>query len=218
MALQANVPGISERVACIIDADLDRALDRRRSSKLLILTDYASIEMYAFTLDAMSRFWGLYLDRFPDAHEAIFSSLVSALTRLFCYRLANARLDWQIGWPKLKGIITESDGRCSVNDEEFCRRFLSKGGKIAAAGEFMRVVQESQRSLPEDWRHSIYGSDLIEAMAIMCSRYMKDSSLRGQKAIKRTLFVAMEISGLEAYPLFKELLRRYSAPSGRGDR
>ncbi len=79
----------------VIDSDLDRLLLRAAlPHKLLLTTDYACMEMYAWNAKTLNKF--IRINRGRGRVETVIRLLAPLLHRLFLARAANATLGWSL--------------------------------------------------------------------------------------------------------------------------
>lgn len=201
-------------VTCVIDADLDYALEIAPPTGLLLRTDFSSMDMYGYDDAAVlktSRLLGCDLNR---TGADILNELSGYLLRLFLYRLVSHILKLELQWIAahkcctLRGTILEFD------EAEFLRRYLNKkglGAKEKAAFEEELKKYEEVKGI--DVRLVIRGHDFTETLAWYFSHHISRPPHPDARLVRRMLFASLSFEQLGKHALFAALLKRTSACS-----
>ena len=81
-------------VRCIADADYDRHLKRCICNRVLLYTEFTSMEMYLFNERCIGKTLNFMIAGFPLSAGDLLDQLADVLQELFLIRLANEKLHW----------------------------------------------------------------------------------------------------------------------------
>ena len=93
------------KVACFADRDYEDYIPTVPKNQYLVLTDYNSIELYAFTPFAFDKFVSVALGGFPVDAITLRNRLAEILQKIYSIRLANEKLKWNMEWIPFVGSI-----------------------------------------------------------------------------------------------------------------
>lgn len=217
-ALQSNVPDAWEQVTCIADADTQYLLPEKYTSRFLLLTDYTSIELYAFRADLITKMIRIASPKLRLKGESILKNLTPTLEALFSIRVANHSLKWGLIWAPPEKQCACRDGEITFDEDTFIKKYLNTKGKRKNEAEFRDTLTRLRQAFGQDHRRQIRGHDFIELLLW----YLKMRSNRAYQrlttdAVLHILFSQLRTQELAAEPLFIELLRRYGPVSGNSN-
>jgi hypothetical protein len=150
-ALAADGPA-REKVTCVIDADFDWLLNLGNDCPVLLRTDFACLEAYGFSHEAIQKVIKLALRGFQKDASTVFGQLAEPLQELFLLRAANhvSKLGLDFDTPNSSGFykslrLTESG--IEFDADKYLAALLrarSAGGKKA---EFIAVVGDLRKDM-----------------------------------------------------------------------
>jgi hypothetical protein len=159
-ALAAGGP--ARGVTCVADADFDWLLNVRSDCPVLLLTDFACLEAYAFNINAIQKIIKLVLDGLDKDAQTVLEQIAGLLQELFLLRAANhvAKLGLDFQGPNASGFsksvrLTESG--LAFDADKYLRVLLQARGiaknkteVLAIVGRTAQVAQ-GRSAIPDQW-------------------------------------------------------------------
>jgi hypothetical protein len=209
LALELEQLGVSPmQAACIADADFEYLLPEGIQCSLLLLTDYASMELYAFSSATVHSVLTLVASSTAMTGAGLVGNLSGPLQFLFSARAANVYLQFGLAWiegiDKFFGI---QNGILRFDEAEFMKRYLVDRLPIQEVTKFKARLAVIQSQLTSDIRCRIRGHDFIQVFTwylrtIERCRHLNEDSVR------QLLFLAVDKGDLGTQPMFLALLKR----------
>lgn len=211
VTLAEALSGIDLGLTCIADRDTAFLLEEERDSKFLLYTDYANMEMYFFTQNAIDKFLSLVVRKRPENPDHILESFRPILEELFLIRVANRILGLGLSEQEFEGCCSLRSGRATFDVDEYIKRYLAKN---SAMGEKCRVYDTIERFRPrlgEDPRMQMDGHDFVGLLTWYIRSHGVIASYQKRAAVGRSLYGCLEARVLADEPLFRTLLERIPA-------
>ena len=196
-------------VVCLADADFDYLTGRVWSEMLLLFTDFASMELFAWDKSIVQKFLQVYLRRDDIDAEELLSSLSQPLVDLFLIKAVNQILGLYIK-PIEIGISFSLDGDHKVrfDSDDYLNRLLSKGAKLSRKSECATKLAELRKLLPPDPRQSIRGHDFVDALSWLLRHRTQAKKAFDEELIGGALMCCMVPTDFDRTKCFSELRRR----------
>lgn len=201
-------------VTCIADADFDYLLEATIHCKLLLYTDYTSLEMYTLTCDVLHKFLTVAVRRFPVAADRIIKEISPILVELFLVRATNMDLNLGMEWLEVKGkrYRVDTNGRVHFDIKKFVREYLEKNNMVSEEEKFWRRFEELKKRVKGDVRKFIRGHDYVELLGHYLYRVRRH--LRQWKEnpenLSGALLICLEANELCNESLFTSIVSRLS--------
>ncbi len=199
----------ANQVVCIADADLDHFRGTRYRYSLLLVTDYTSIELYAFNPGVIQRILEVALAGFPKSSEQVLHEMRELLEPAFLVRVASDDL------ALVNDAFPEHSSYCEFDRRKACCRF--RGFEYANA-VFQREMSNWRPRLDErismlqgastnDPRLQIHGGDFRITFGWYVRQHDRFRHLDSH-TISAMLLGFIDHGVLAGEPLFIELMRR----------
>lgn len=198
------------QVLCVADKDFDIILKKEHHCGLLLFTDYACMEMYAFNPPAIGKFMKMLVRRSDDSAEHLIVEFAKVLQELFLVRLTNRILDLNltaVSWEKCCSIV---DTTIVLDVGEYVQRYLNSNAKLSELERFLSVIEKYRGKLDDDPRYQIQGHDLIKLLAWYIRHGCRVREIGDPKVIERALFICIDITQMEQEKMFVTLLNKFS--------
>ncbi|MFZ3210020.1 MAG: hypothetical protein WA188_00755 [Terriglobales bacterium] len=195
-------------LTCIADTDLDTILENRHNCKLLLLTDYTCMEMYAFNPTVLNKYLKLNHGHFPKPAKTVLAEITPALEQLFLARIVNFMLDLNLEAVAFERSCELRTDGVHLDVRDYVGRYLSKNRKASGIGGFLSEMSKYEKRLTSDPRNQIQGHDFLNLLSWYIAQHKGFSRLQ-EEMLQRPLFTAAaESARLRAEPLFEALLSR----------
>lgn len=215
-ALSKNAPA-SQKVTCIIDADLDWLMGTKRECPNLLATDFATMEVYAFNEQAVSKILRLVLGGFAKTADVVLRELAVGLQELFLLRAANhlEKLGLDFDSPSKAGFyksfrLTESG--LQFDSDKFVTAILQAHKATKKKPQVVARVADLRPKLKRDPRFQINGHDFEQLFALYVRKHRGFGGTHPD-LIVRSILATIEVEMLRQQNLFRKLLQRCS-PEG----
>ncbi len=194
------------QVVCIVDRDFDAILKLATDQKLLVVTDYSCIEMYAFNEQALNKCVLLHRARIPGPAATVLRVLTPMLHALFLFRAANYALSWNmesVSW--LKSASFERDA-IAFDEADYLKRYLQKNGRAGYAAVLIDKLSELRGRLQAvgEARLFINGHDFVGVLGWYLRHYKSSWKLQ-ESPLRDALISCTEYAGLRGEPMFASL-------------
>jgi hypothetical protein len=200
----------SSQVACVADADFEYLFPQGALPSLLLLTDYNSMELYAYSAETMHAVLLMAAPKTQCRGANLVDDLTAPLQFLFLARATNMDLKYGLSWiDNIEVFFTIEGGRIRFDEEEFLRKYVVLRVTSERRLNFEVRIQQLRLITPTDPRHRIRGHDFIQLFTwylrkIEKCKYLNDDSVR------QMLYVSLPIEQLAPLQMFSSLLARMS--------
>ncbi len=207
--LESKLNSEALSIACVVDADFDPILNNTYTLKLLLSTDYSSMELYFFDVRPLEKFLKLGLLGFPKPANRVLADITIPLVELFAIRLANHILGWNISLVSFERCCELTANGVELDTAEYVDRCLNAANRYADRTEFNRTFNEWRGRLTGDPRTHIHGHDFLAMLAWYVRKHKAYNASEG--VFERTILACAEFQVLRAESLFATLLNRLAA-------
>lgn len=202
--LTENLP--ETKVVCIVDKDFDDYIKSLTNGKLL-KTDFSCLESYLFCDDVVEKFLKIGIGNFPFNSKLILRQLATVLKPLFCLRLLR-ELHYRSA--QLVAIdanlsINKQNGTINFSKEEYLDKFMLKNNLTDEKAKINQLYSELFKNLKIDIRDCIHGHDFVNIFFLYINK-IKNTSKFKEENFGKSLFLTIESSMIENFPLFKTLV------------
>jgi hypothetical protein len=196
-------------VTCLVDADFDRVLEKNNDCRLLLMTDFSSMELYFFDVPHLTKFLRVVVRKFPKAAADVIAEIQEPLKDLFAIRTANYVLGWNLPLIPFEKCckVTRTGVRLDVAD--YMGRFLNADGRRSEKMKFERVYTQCKAKFKGDVRNFIHGHDLLHLLAWYIRQHKGHNLSR--ETVERSFFSCAESNSLGEHMMFRQLLERTRA-------
>ena len=191
---------------CLIDADFDHILGTRHALKMLLSTDYSSMELYFFDVRTLAKFLTLVVQGFPKSAESTLREIEKALSDLFAIRLALYNRNWKIPMISFERCCRLSHAGVQLDTKEYIVRLLNAGNRYGQRTEFAREFEECRKTLTGDPRHHIHGHDFLHILSWYVGQH-KGQAL-SEAAMSRSMLACADSNALQKEHMFSQVLIR----------
>ncbi len=199
------------QVACIADADLEHLLPQNLKCSLLLLTDYASMELYAFSHEAAHTVLLLVAPKTTSTGARLIGDFSGPLQFLFSVRAVNFNLQFGLTWIEgIEKFFSVQNGRVEFDEEEFMRRYLIDRLPREQVEKFNARLAEIESLLSSDIRCRIRGHDFIRIFTWYLRMVEKCKHLN-EDAVRQMLYVTLRSDDLATQPMFSSLRKRFAS-------
>jgi hypothetical protein len=196
-------------LVCIADADFDHFKEIVHNCALLLVSDYCSVELYAFNERTLSKLFRLVAGGFPKRADVVLTQIRGLLEAAFLIRMANHDLGLGCEVPEAHKFCAYDSKKDTITfrENDFITTMVGSGVKKGVHLQVAEFVKERRLRLKVDPRLQIHGHDFYQCL----SWFVRQHS--GFKAIHPTtipdsLTACIECAWLANEGLFEELLRR----------
>jgi hypothetical protein len=201
--------GSQVRITCIADADYDYFLQISRPEKLLLITDYTSMEMYCFNAGCVQKSVDLLGCKTNKSGADILITISALLKSMFLHRVANGLLAFELHWIDVSsccGLVSEN---IEFDVTEFQKRYFNTRGlsEVQKQTFASRLTKLSNTTCTDD-RRCIRGHDFVEVLEWYFGKLIRRAPRPNATEITRILFATLSADDLAAEGLFAALLGR----------
>jgi hypothetical protein len=196
------------QATCVADADWEHVLPEAPACSLLLFTDFASMEMYAFSERTVHSLLVVASPNTPKTGAELIRELTEPLVFLFVMCLTNFDLKYGLAWiENLDRFLSLEGTKLKFDKAMFLNNYVKVRLSIDKAERFEQRAEEIQARLRADSRFQIRGGDFIRLLAWYLRRVEKCNQL-GDMAILQMLYLSLRSDNLDRLPLFASLLAR----------
>jgi hypothetical protein len=209
LAFELEGRGVSLRqVACIADADLEFVLPQNLACSLLLLTDYASMELYAFSPEAVQNVLFVVSPKTEKSGSDLVADLTGPLEFLFAVQATNFDLQFKLAWIKsIEKFFSIKAGRIKFDEKEFRERYITIHLSPERLKQFEVRLKEISSIVCSDARRRIRGHDFVKLLAWYLRKSEKCTHLN-EDAVRQMLYVGTGPEQLASEATFSSLLDR----------
>lgn len=196
-------------VVCVADADFDHFKKIVHDCALLLVSDYSSLELYAFNPQALGKLLRLVATGFPKNPTAVLDCIREPLETMFLIRLANQELALGCTVPEVINFCTydpKSD-KLAFRRDDFIVRLLRYRPNDDSHKQIVDFVKEGRKQLSSDARGQIHGHDFCELLAWFIRQHTGFKTIHSTTIIT-SVMACLECSWLSKNDMFSELLVR----------
>lgn len=193
----------------IIDGDFDFALGITRPEKLLLVTDYSSMEMYAFSVSCLQKFLTVGLGIERDDVASLLDTYSQILREVFSLRLANHTLRTRLSWLDFTDSCSVRGDKLSFDRADFVDRLLNKNGATGKRAVIEDAMLQHSASLATlDPRLTMHGHDFSSLVAFHWATTARRRGFRDRNSLPTVLIMSLDSKSLAEENLFVQLLER----------
>ena len=196
------------QITCIADSDFDLILNKKYDCRLIIFTDYSSLEMYLFNENCMDKYFRLCIQGFSINVNETMDCLSKVLQEVFLIRLANKLLGLNMTWITFERCCKVGDGSIIFDVDDYITRYLNSNGWPVEKRKFVDFIEDWRPRLKKECRCQMHGHDFIELLAWFISKHGIERNLYDTDVVCRSLYGCVEIDDLKSGMLFSNLLSR----------
>lgn len=202
----------------LADADSDRVSQVEHACSVLVLTDFACLEMYLFNKRTIDKLLFLFTMGCRYSIDHVLRELERVLQRLFVIRLSNQTLRLSMKWISFGGVCRTNGCSIAFDEAEFIRRYLNRNAQISQLQRFHAEVANNTRRLTADPRHQMNGHDFLALLRWFVRPFVREQNpVRYQVPFERAVFACVELRDLDRQPAFQRLLERVNSVESSGD-
>src|SRR5208283_113445 len=192
LALELEAEKVSpSQAVCIADADFEYLFPQGLSCALLLLTDYAAMELYVFSQDVVHTVLIIVAPKTRSSGGDVISDLSGPLQFLFSARATNVNLQMGLAWIEaIDKFFSVHNGRIQFDESEFLRRYLVDRVHKSLTDDFLSKLGEIRAQLTSDVRCRIHGHDFIKLLTWYLRSVEKCKHLN-ENSVCEMLYVAV---------------------------
>jgi len=201
----------SHQATCIADSDFNFVFGIHNNSRVLLFTDYTSLEIYLFKDLHLQKFLDLTIHKYPTQALSILRSLTPALRQMFAVRIACHILRWGVELVDFTESCVITATGIDTQLDKYKEKIINKARRWNERAEFDTIVAKYLTMDLGDDRLQIHGHDYMK----MLGWYLVKLGVRHDvedlcrsKAIESIMFLGLEPDDLSAEVLFRTLLSR----------
>lgn len=196
-----------EKVRCIVDADMDRFLERETPQfRLLRLTDFCCIEAYYFDHKHLLKYRQIGLhDVGALGQTDLWREMQPSVIDFFLIRAALASREFSWSWISPTTCCKQSAGRITFDITEFVRRLANKNSARSEEAILLEEIARLREKVSGDSRHFVHGHDFIELLSWYIRPHVREKQLAHSEVVARMLACCYEMAEAFGHPLLQEL-------------
>ncbi len=196
-------------VVCIADADFDHFKGIVHGCSLLLLTDYCSLELYAFSERTISKLFRLIAKGFPKKADEVLKQIRPPLETAFLVRMANQDLGLGCSVPDVHDFCDYNPKKSEINfrEKDYIATMVRSRIKEKLPEKIERFVHEQRERLKSDARNQIHGHDFSLFLSWFVRQHPGFKTIH-PTTIPDSLTACVECTWLTTEGLFVELLKR----------
>lgn len=198
------------RVAGLVDGDLDYFDGSVPHSRLLMVTDFTATELYLFSVPAIHKLLRLVLARPSVNAQKVLNAITPILVELFIVRVAARRLGIPLGLVGFEGVCTVKSSGVVFDRSEYIARFIRRAGYSSSHLAFVAEVARLHTVAPTERRHVVHGKDFLRVLRWYCKVVLKIGSVPPEVEFAQALRGCMEFVHLMDTSLVAELRLRFA--------
>ena len=195
----------NNQVTCVVDKDFDHITDSIRDNPCLYYTDFTSMELYFYFENIIEKYFHINCNKTKWPTSKILESLSEVLQRLFVYRLANERLNWNMKRYDPSKCIKVNDWNLDFNEDEYITRYLNKNNRLKEKDIFLTMTTELEALLVEEYRLQIHGHDFISLLCWYIGKLGIDKTKVNEDFTARHLALSCSVEHFMQFELFNRL-------------
>lgn len=199
---------------CIADSDALALEEDNIDCEICVLTDFTSMEMYAYTEHTLNKTLRIFLQAKKLTSQDVLQHLSQALVQLFLVRTVFHAEGLGIPvFSPFTSCCNKNTSEVELDVRDLVRRSLQPTAVRHRPDEqtIIDKVASLQAKLPQEVRRSIRGHDFVEMLSWFLDGYGVPQKFRQQEVLRRALLTSLEVRELIDYPMFAEILKRTTA-------
>lgn len=214
-AIETAISQTTPNVVGLVDRDVIEAIDDPSVPKRLLMTDFCSLEGYALSDIALTKFFSLYLGRVPQ--KQCINAIKHVLVELWLLRAAKYLLAPTAPWVDRFDRCCRMEGDLVVLDSNsLVDKLVGQARGQFTADRLRAQVDELRPKLQADSRFYIHGHDLVSLLAWFAHRAGVPRAIYDERPLQRALLASVEWTELVATPLFGRLVSWANSRSPAG--
>lgn len=184
------------------------------SCPLVLVTDYAAIELYAFDEAVLRKYLSVTCQKLRRDAKLILQCVRPVLEDLFLIRLTNRLLGWNLRSLEFERYCSvDKNGGLEFDSDAYLRAYLGKNARAKDFNEFAGLLGKLRKRIKCESRCRIHGHDFLDLLSHYLEKRLKNRAFgKGDCDPRKQLITAMEASYLRKQKLFKKLLERVRLP------
>lgn len=177
---------------CLVDKDLDHWLECVDETKNLIWTEYCSLELYYFKEELIkSIIVDIASSKIVDWGE-FFSSFILVLKSLYCLRLSDASLGFNMTWIELDRYISIRNGILFFDSHLYAERNIIQNKLSARKEDFFATLAQWSERVNGDPRLYIRGHDFVKIITLANKGLKGMKQFHEEVTIERLFFAFID--------------------------
>jgi hypothetical protein len=195
-------------LVCIADADFDHFKDTAHACSLLLVSDYCSLELYAFNERTLSKVFRLVAKGFSKGADIVLTQIRGPLEAAFLVRMANQDLGLGCEMPDVHRFCAYDSKKDEITfrENDYITTMIRSRMKDGVQ-QVVQFVKERRPRLKPDPRLQVHGHDFSQLLSWFVRQHAGFKSMH-PTTIPDSLTACIECAWLVNESLFKELLRR----------
>jgi len=180
-------------------------LSQQLNCALLLLTDYASMELYSFSSEPIHRVLIIAAPNSKLTGEGLLAEFLGPLQFLFSVRATNLDLQFGLAWiESFERFFAVEKGTLVFDDLEFMKRYLVDRLPNEEVTIFNDRLATIQSKLTSDVRCRIRGHDFVR-MFTWYLRTIEKCKHLNEDSVLQMLYMSIRLDDLASKPLFMAL-------------
>jgi hypothetical protein len=193
----------------VIDADLDYALGVEQNDSAVLVTDYTSMELYAFSESCLRKFLALGLGVDSADTNELLKTYHAILHEVFLIRAAIRLTGMSLFWLDFTGCCSIEGESIRFDRDEFVTRLLMKNDALSLRGDLDTAIAALRSTLTSlDRRRVIHGHDFMDLVSLHWRDAARRRAFRQLSSISTILILTLEFSLVRQEQLFIRLVQR----------
>jgi len=195
-----------DNVRCIVDKDFDQMTGCIITSKYLLYSDFANMEMYTFNDLCLKKLFESGLRKKFTAD--IFSGLSKVLQEVFIIRLVKELKYKNKTWVKLDRCCEydKDSGEINFNTKSYVSRLTGFLETSEEVDQFLKDTQEQKKHLNVDCRQQIHGHDYISILVWLAKQIGVKANLCNKESISSILWTSLLIDDFLSNSLLQNII------------
>ena len=187
IALSKELSKLPNEVSCrcLVDKDLDHWFAAVEDSKILVVTEYCSLELYFLTKDFLYELLVTTSKSKITDWDEFYSTFIKVLADLYALRLVDKELELCIKWITPDRCLTKDGNKIHFALDDYIDRLLQSRSQKAKKTEFQNCLNKWTPKLAGDYRQFIRGHDLVELIVWTIKKFRGEDALASPNAIMR---------------------------------
>jgi hypothetical protein len=199
-------------IVCVSDADFDHFKEIRHNCALLLVSDYAAFELYAFNERTLGKLFRLVAKGFPKAAGLVLEQIRAPLETAFLIRMANQDLGLGCEVPDLHDFcrFDEKKEELVFREKDYVMTMVRLRIKEKLHETVIEFVEKARPQLKLDPRLQVHGHDFYGLLGWFIRQH---SGYKGMHptTIPSSITACIEMVWLSDETMFAELLRRLNS-------
>lgn len=177
---------------CLVDKDLDHWLNGIDDTKNLIWTEYCSLELYYFKEELIKQIVIDIANSKVSNWDVFFESFIQVLKQLYCLRLSDARLDFNMTWIELDKYISCNGSSLSFDIKLYLKRNVINNRLSQRLKDFESEYNSWMDKLVGDPRLYVRGHDFVKLISLANKNFKGVKTYHEEITIERLFFAFID--------------------------